>query len=480
MMSDNTIGDLFICGKCHANFTDLNLFLTHRTDCNTQTTSHIYATTTDFLQGELDAIIQDVSMTIPRSTNMYYEQPSVEVQPPPSTIATTNVDNNFDLLFSQPVQQDTRDNLSIENGISQMNLLECPVCDEHFDAPTVLENHVFEHSTWADEDSNLHNEESSSSYTDLIDEPPSIPLECKQCTVTFSSNASLHMHKRMIHCLNPIFRCLNDACAQLFERPVDYILHARIHSQKRHVITSSRRSAYNRRRKRTYRCRICKTSFPSSEQLQNHTLYETHKFLCQLCPAEFDTNNSYHNHVAQHSDLALYRCKICIESFQKRNDLSRHIITKHNEQIPNQKSCTACKLTFKTTFHLNRHNVTKHSDVKPFKCEQDGCEQAFARKDKLKQHAAKHTAAGGLFKCHACVKTFVRPEHLRDHDIVRHSHQYPFSCEVCRKGFLHQNQLYAHHKQRHANDNYEFPSCDYVPPKQDFFDDPQDFFLESQ
>lgn len=48
------------------------------------------------------------------------------------------------------------------------------------------------------------------------------------------------------------------------------------------------------------------------------------------------------------------------------------------------------------------------------------------RKDKLKQHAAKHSAAGGMFQCRICVKTFVRPEHLRDHDIVRHSHEFPF------------------------------------------------------
>jgi len=54
------------------------------------------------------------------------------------------------------------------------------------------------------------------------------------------------------------------------------------------------------------------------------------------------------------------------------------------------------------------------------------CVFFLSRKDKLKQHAAKHTASGGLFKCHACVKTFVRPEHLRDHDIVRHSRRYPF------------------------------------------------------
>jgi hypothetical protein len=293
----------------------------------------------------------------------------------------------FDLLFSQPIEPeamnsnipDIKEDFSIENGMSQMNLLECPVCDEQFEAPTILENHVFEHSTWIDDNENTNSnsglpfDDDSSSYTDLFDEPSTVPLECKQCTGTFTSSASLNMHKKMMHCLHPVFRCLDEACSQLFDKPVDYIHHARIHSQKR------RRNGYHRRRKRVNRCRICKKSFQTAEQLQNHTLYETHKFLCQLCPAEFESNNSYHNHIAKHSDIALYRCTICIESFQKRNDLSRHVITQHNEELPNQKSCSTCKLTFKTTFHLNRHNVTKHSNIKPFKCEQDGCQQAFAR-----------------------------------------------------------------------------------------------------
>lgn len=184
-----------------------------------------------------------------------------------------------------------------------------------------------------------------------------------------------------VHCLNPVFRCLNETCSQLFEKPVDYILHARIHSQKKHLGArrSSRPNVYHRRRKRTYRCRLCKKTFPTSDQLQYHVNYETHKFICQLCPAEFDSNNSYHNHIAKHVDPGLYRCTICIESFKKRNDLSRHVLTKHNDDLPKQKSCETCKLTFKTTFHLNRHNNTKHSNIKPFKCDQDGCQEAFAR-----------------------------------------------------------------------------------------------------
>lgn len=209
----NNTEDLFICGKCHTNFNDLNVFLTHRSSCNIQQLTNLYplpnSPSTGLLERELDAIIQDVSLNIPSTTstvptsgNLYYEES-------PTT-------NEFDLLFSQPVEQDPvlnetintniynrADEYSIENGIAQMSLLECPVCDEQFDAPTILENHVFEHSTWVDEceNHNLKNgligDDSSSSYIDLFDDSPTTPLECEQCTFTFTSNTSLNIHKKM-------------------------------------------------------------------------------------------------------------------------------------------------------------------------------------------------------------------------------------------------------------------------------------------
>lgn len=201
LVADNT-GDLFICGKCHANFTDLNRFLTHRSTCNVQNLTELFplvtSPSTALLEGELDAIIQDVSLTIPASTNLFY------TDVPPT--------NEFDLLFSQPVEQtptitqnliDHKNDLSIETSMSQMSLLECPVCDEQFEAPTILEDHVFEHSTFINDNESIQPkpgvtyDDSSSSYTDLLDETSTSTLECKQCTVTFTSNASLSIHKKM-------------------------------------------------------------------------------------------------------------------------------------------------------------------------------------------------------------------------------------------------------------------------------------------
>ena len=105
-------------------------------------------------------------------------------------------------------------------------------------------------------------------------------------------------------------------------------------------------------------------------------------------------------------------------------------------------------MTFKTAFHLKRHDLTRHTSQRPFKCEK--CEMTFARKDKLKQHQAKHIDHP-LYQCCQCGKGFYRKEHLKDHEISKHSKQYPFSCEYCNKGFVHSKDLYRHIRVRHLN-----------------------------
>lgn len=205
--------DLFICGKCQANFNDLNCFLSHRSNCNGEKLLNLFSLsttnpTTALLVDEIDSFIEDVDLSLPTTTTVIETTPTTDGSN--LFYATNNTENgppnDFDILFTTPVEQMTanvNENTSLEKEISQMSLLECPVCDEQFDAPTVLEHHVFEHSTWIDEDdkNNVQQpptyEDSASSYIDLVDDSQKSPLECKQCTVTFTSNASLNIHKRM-------------------------------------------------------------------------------------------------------------------------------------------------------------------------------------------------------------------------------------------------------------------------------------------
>lgn len=140
------------------NYTDLTLFLEHRSTCVVRQTSS---------SNLFDVIIKENSS----NSELFHENPS----------------NEFDLLFSSPVDQivinhETMSNSEITSttmSSSSMTSAECPVCDQRCDGDITLENHIFEHSFCLD------------------DEPSTSLLECKQCTITFTSNANLSLHKKL-------------------------------------------------------------------------------------------------------------------------------------------------------------------------------------------------------------------------------------------------------------------------------------------
>jgi len=93
----------------------------------------------------------------------------------------------------------------------------------------------------------------------------------------------------------------------------------------------------------------------------------------------------------------------------------------------------------------------------------------FARKDKLKQHEAKHVTHP-LYQCGQCAKGFYRKEHLKDHEISKHSKEYPFSCEHCHKGFVHAKDLHRHIRVRHLGSNTSQDSKSILNVKNDQID----------
>nr|XP_054769583.1 zinc finger protein 574-like [Lytechinus pictus] len=90
-----------------------------------------------------------------------------------------------------------------------------------------------------------------------------------------------------------------------------------------------------------------------------------------------------------------------------------------NDQFPGQKrfACDVCGKTYKYGFHMKEHRLT-HAAVCPFVCRM--CGMGFFRQRQLRDHELRHT---GAYPCHCeiCGKGFPRTSELKRHLAFRHS-----------------------------------------------------------
>jgi hypothetical protein len=384
--------------------------------------------------------------------------------------------------------------MQIQHGLNEKGerLIECPVCEKSFFNRQQLERHIHTHEVWVpippNSENNTNNDIKIPSYSKTNVEMPDFKdkhsilycHECVECKLYFKSIKVLHRHKKEMHNLKPVYRCALQQCMNEFDKCDLFLEHAKIHPQKniaclkckikfanknllRHHMknvhynhklkTNNSENKPNKTNNNILKENVISNKInnisttSNNNNTNNNNSSKTWEFSCPTCGKECQNRNALHNHIATHStsDLRLFMCDLCGHSFKTRKDLSRHAalhdMTKH-------KMCQECGMTFKTSFHLKRHTLTRHSNIRPFTCVQ--CDMTFARKDKLKQHEAKHINHP-LYECKQCGKGFYRKEHLKDHEISKHSKQYPFSCEHCAKGFVHAKDLHRHIRVRHLN-----------------------------
>ena len=104
---------------------------------------------------------------------------------------------------------------------------------------------------------------------------------------------------------------------------------------------------------------------------------------CPHCAKEFTSGDILKRHIQTvHGDADKYKCDECGFTSSRKDNLSFHILTVH-EQNPEQFHCTHCDYVTSTKQNLSRHIQSVHNKAR-FQCSH--CEFVCTRKDSLKRH----------------------------------------------------------------------------------------------
>ncbi|XP_076365516.1 uncharacterized protein LOC143254349 [Tachypleus tridentatus] len=240
------------------------------------------------------------------------------------------------------------------------------------------------------------------------------------------------------------------------------------HMQPQHTVNG-------KQGKKQYRCDICAGIYRHAFSLKRHFLrnHINYKYLsdsdianCSInvnslkdvyeAPSKEHTGKRIgtpeaiiENEITQVSTsedmIGLYRCHLCQQLFNVRDDLKTHV-TNH-PAVSSQKnfSCPDCDMTFTHKQNLVRHSSV-HSETKTFKYSL--CFKKFRTAEKLQKHETLHKG-GKTVVCNYCNGFFALEKSLKKH-IMKFHKEHVFPCSQCSRNFLTKVLLEKHERLKHS------------------------------
>jgi KRAB domain-containing zinc finger protein len=184
-------------------------------------------------------------------------------------------------------------------------------------------------------------------------------------------------------------------------------------------------------------------------------------YACPLCQVYMETASGLQRHLLAH---VRNQCKVCLQLFPTKKNLSAHMRGTHNTCIPDTVYiCRFCQRRFSKTTALYLH----------LKCHTKGEEQVCLKCDFLtatmtsyNQHMHAH-ALHAQFTCNKCTHTFDRRQQYNAH---LKCHQ-KWDCSMCENKHSHRRDFEQHCRKAHGLklvDNRTF-SCLYCPTSAETF-----------
>ncbi|XP_047518312.1 zinc finger protein 652-like isoform X3 [Pieris napi] len=144
----------------------------------------------------------------------------------------------------------------------------------------------------------------------------------------------------------------------------------------------------------------------------------SHTYTCKICSNTYkrkDSIKQHYRHVHLKQRPRLHGCYYCPEKVRAYLR-AQHMEEVHGIPAP---TCGACGKKFAFPFQVVKHQKTFHMGERNFVC--PVCNMSFGTRPNLRQHVIKHTTERP-FKCDFCDEAFKWKKHLRRH-VAGHLHK---------------------------------------------------------